>query len=199
MISAALSPTCSTGPHERSEPAHHLRASLVNIVATEPGVRRRFPRRRTSSAQEPRAGPVGGYRRSAGEPLSAFGTRLAAPIQRDEIQQRNRVCRTAIVTAVVAVGIRMPARAKPARVKTAAADSDAAGMAAAPRASTGKVPRETIKETAVTDAVMALKVELRMAHSFSKSGRIDGPPERTYPSASDRSLVTDHHFTHLTP
>ena len=39
MISAAkppLSPTCSTGPHERSEPAHHLRASLVNIVATEP-------------------------------------------------------------------------------------------------------------------------------------------------------------------
>jgi hypothetical protein len=40
MISAAkppLSPTCSTGPHERSEPAHHLRASLVNIVATEPG------------------------------------------------------------------------------------------------------------------------------------------------------------------
>src|ERR1700733_1244823 len=39
MISAAkppLSPTCSIGPHERSEPAHHLRASLVNIVATEP-------------------------------------------------------------------------------------------------------------------------------------------------------------------
>src|SRR5271163_2856592 len=39
MISAAkppLSPTCSTGPHERSEPAHHLRAPLVNIVATEP-------------------------------------------------------------------------------------------------------------------------------------------------------------------
>src|ERR1700733_701855 len=39
MISAAkppLSPTCSTGPHERLEPAHHLRASLVNIVATEP-------------------------------------------------------------------------------------------------------------------------------------------------------------------
>jgi hypothetical protein len=39
MISAAkppLSPTCSTGPHERSEPAHHLRASVVNIVATEP-------------------------------------------------------------------------------------------------------------------------------------------------------------------
>ena len=39
MISAAkppLSPTCSTGPNERSEPAHHLRASLVNIVATEP-------------------------------------------------------------------------------------------------------------------------------------------------------------------
>jgi phage tail sheath gpL-like len=32
MTSAAkppLSPTCSTGPHERSEPAHHLRASLV--------------------------------------------------------------------------------------------------------------------------------------------------------------------------
>jgi hypothetical protein len=41
MISAAnppLSPTCSTGPHERSEPAHHLRASLVNIVATEPAL-----------------------------------------------------------------------------------------------------------------------------------------------------------------
>ena len=39
MISAAkppLSPTCSIGPHERSEAAHHLRASLVNIVATEP-------------------------------------------------------------------------------------------------------------------------------------------------------------------
>jgi hypothetical protein len=39
MISAAkppLSPTCSTGPHERSEAAHRLRASLVNIVATEP-------------------------------------------------------------------------------------------------------------------------------------------------------------------
>src|SRR6202050_3235186 len=39
MISAAkppLSPTCSTGSHEQSEPAHHLRASLVNIVATEP-------------------------------------------------------------------------------------------------------------------------------------------------------------------
>ena len=38
MISAAkppLLPTCSTEPHERSEPAHHLRASLVNIVATE--------------------------------------------------------------------------------------------------------------------------------------------------------------------
>jgi hypothetical protein len=38
MISAAkppLLPTCSTGLHERSEPAHHLRASLVNIVATE--------------------------------------------------------------------------------------------------------------------------------------------------------------------
>jgi hypothetical protein len=33
-----LSPTCSTGPHERSEPAHHLRASLVNIVATEPPI-----------------------------------------------------------------------------------------------------------------------------------------------------------------
>jgi hypothetical protein len=26
--------------------------------------------------------------------------------------------------------------------------------------------------------VMALKVELRMGHSFSKSGWIDGPPER---------------------
>src|ERR1700733_7830846 len=41
MISAAkppLSPTCSTGPHERSEPAHHLRASSVNIVATEPQI-----------------------------------------------------------------------------------------------------------------------------------------------------------------
>ena len=39
MISGAKpssSPTCSRGPHQRSEPAHHLRASLVNIVATEP-------------------------------------------------------------------------------------------------------------------------------------------------------------------
>jgi hypothetical protein len=45
MISAAkppLSPTCSTGSHERSEPAHHLRASLVNIVATEPDQARRL-------------------------------------------------------------------------------------------------------------------------------------------------------------
>src|ERR1700677_845401 len=49
MISAAkppLSPTCSTGPHERSEPAHHLRASLVNIVATEPDVGVRYGYRR---------------------------------------------------------------------------------------------------------------------------------------------------------
>ena len=39
MISAAkppLLPTCSRGLHEGSEPAHHLRASLVNIVAREP-------------------------------------------------------------------------------------------------------------------------------------------------------------------
>src|SRR5580693_1192620 len=51
MTSAAkppLSPTCSTGPHERSEPAHHLRASLVNIVATEPG--RRYAKRRSAIA-----------------------------------------------------------------------------------------------------------------------------------------------------
>jgi hypothetical protein len=32
--------------------------------------------------------------------------------------------------------------------------------------------------TAATDAVIALKVELRIGHSFSKSGWIDGPPER---------------------
>src|SRR5580692_11720212 len=63
MISAAkppLSPTCSTGPHERSEPAHHLRASLANIVATEPKrtywtrlvVRERAPGHRTGRAEK---------------------------------------------------------------------------------------------------------------------------------------------------
>src|ERR1700722_19116366 len=52
MISAAkppLSPTCSTGSHERSEPAHHLRASLVNIVATEP-VRAPVTQRKTRTS-----------------------------------------------------------------------------------------------------------------------------------------------------
>jgi hypothetical protein len=53
--------------------------------------------------------------------------------------------------------------------------------------------------TAATDAVMALKIELRIAHSFSNSGWIDGQLERTYPSASGRSLVTDHYFTQLPP
>jgi hypothetical protein len=96
----------------------------------------------------------------AGEPLSAFGARLAAPIRRDDIQQRNWVCCTgaavvtaavvpativpaAVVPAVVAVGVRMPpvktARMETAAcvktaasVKTTAAGADSARMAAAP-------------------------------------------------------------------
>ena len=56
-VSAAkppFSPTCSTGPHERSEPAHHLRASLVNIVATKPW-RAGYAARRRRRGSERRA------------------------------------------------------------------------------------------------------------------------------------------------
>jgi hypothetical protein len=105
-------------------------------------------------AQEPLRRPLSGYRRSAravGKPLSAFGTRLTAPIRRDEIQQRNWVCRTgaavvtatvitaAVVTAVVVAGVRMAARVESAAcvetaasVKAAAAGADSARMTAAP-------------------------------------------------------------------
>ena len=95
------------------------------------------------------AAPLSGYHRSAGEPLSAFGARLAAPIRRDDIQQRNWVCRAGaaivtaavvtatVVTAVIAAGVRVPARAETAAcvktaasVKTAAADVDSAAAAA---------------------------------------------------------------------
>jgi hypothetical protein len=91
------------------------------------------------------AAPLSGYRLSAGEPLSAFAARLTAPIWRDEIQQRNWICRTgaaivtaavvtaAVVTAVVAAGERTPARVETAAsVKTAAAGPDSARMTAAP-------------------------------------------------------------------
>ena len=113
------------------------------------GGRRHFPRRR-ARAQERFAAPLSGYRLSAGEPLSAFAARLTAPIWRDEIQQRNWICRTgaaivtaaiitaavvtaAVVTAVVAAGERTPARVETAAsVKTAAAGPDSARMTAAP-------------------------------------------------------------------
>jgi hypothetical protein len=64
MISAAkppLSPTCSIGPHERSEAAHHLRASLVNIVATEPARASRPSGGASSSLGRPRLGKPRGW------------------------------------------------------------------------------------------------------------------------------------------
>jgi hypothetical protein len=91
-------------------------------------------------------------RRSAGAiggPLRAFAARLTAPIRRDEIQQRNWVCRTgaavvtaavvtaAVVTAVVAAGVRMPAR-----VETAACVKTAAGAGSAATAMAATTPRE---------------------------------------------------------
>jgi hypothetical protein len=102
------------------------------------------------------AAPLSGYCRSAGEPLSAFAARLTAPIWRDEIQQRNWVCRTgaavviativtaAVVTAVVAVGVRTPARVETAAcVKTAAsATTAAADVDSAATAMTATAPRE---------------------------------------------------------
>ena len=101
------------------------------------------------------AAPLSGYRLSAGEPLSAFAARLTAPIWRDEIQQRNWVCRTgaavviaaivtaAVVTAVVAVGVRPPARVETgARVETAACVETAASVKATASAMAATTPRE---------------------------------------------------------
>jgi hypothetical protein len=96
---------------------------------------------------------------SAGDPLSAFAARLTAPIRRDEIQQRNWVCRTgaaivtpavvpativpaAVVPAVVAVGVRMPPRVKTARVETAACVKTAAAGADSARMAVAPAPRE---------------------------------------------------------